>query len=227
MSVIPVDLESEIRSCTRCAMLLAVHPENPPRSMHGVLPKPIMSEPMRAPVMLIGQAPGLTEYETGRPFSGQAGDGIRKLFADCGVDPADFDRIVYQTSAVKCFPGRKKNKERWEDRQPSGVMLRYCSGFLERQINAVRPHLVVAMGGVATKAFDQIRGLPRRKLSDVLGTSESWQGITIVYLAHTSGGSRFLNDQANRIKQDRAKAILSSEVASLDMSKISDVTREL
>ncbi len=218
-----IDLDREIRNCTRCAAVLAVHPENPPQSMRGVQPKPILSRPMCTPVMLVGQAPGLTEYETGRPFTGQAGDGVRKLFSECGVDPADFDRVVYQTSAVKCFPGRKKNKERWEDRAPCRTMLEYCSHYLERQINAVQPNLIVAMGAVATKVFDQIRCLPRRKLSDVLGTSEIWRGITIVYLAHTSGGSRFLNDHANRFKQDRAKEILSFKVASLDLRKIEQV----
>jgi uracil-DNA glycosylase len=207
------ELDQEIRKCTRCAMVLNTHPENPPISTNRVHPRPILSEPMRAKVMLIGQAPGLTEYQTGRPFSGQAGGGIRQLFSECGITPRDFDQIVFQTSAVKCFPGRKRNKERWEDRPPCGEMRRSCSDFLKRQIDIIQPSLIVTLGAVAAEALDKIRALPRRTLSDVLGTSEKWQDIVIVKLAHTSGGSRFLNNPINRAKQQRAKAALSSELA--------------
>lgn len=207
-----LQLDREIRSCKRCGEALERHPENPPNIMRGVAPKPILSDPMQAPVMLIGQAPGLTEYQTGKPFSGPAGGGIRRLFADCGLPHSDFDRIVYQTSAVKCFPGRRRNKDRWEDRPPCGAMRRFCSAFLTRQINAIRPSLIVTLGGVAAEVFDRIRRLPRRKLSQVHGTLETWEGIAILYLAHTSGTSRFSNEPANRAKQERAKAILAQEL---------------
>lgn len=207
-----LQLNREIRSCERCGKALERHPESPPNIMRGVVPKPILSDPMQAPLMLIGQAPGLTEYQTGRPFSGQAGGGIRQLFADCGLPHSDFDRIVYQTSAVKCFPGRRQNKDRWEDRPPCSAMRRHCSDFLTRQIKAVRPILIVTLGGVAAEVLDTIRRLPRRKLSQVHGTLETWDGISILYLAHTSGTSRFFNEPANRAKQERAKTILAQEL---------------
>ena len=128
-------------------MLLAEYPEDPPRRNLPVRPQPILSEAMRANVMLVGQAPGLTEYDTGQPFSGGAGTAVRRFFADCGLPPTDFDRLVYQTSAVKCFPGRRLTKiGRSEDRTPSGEMLKNCSAFLVRQIAAVQPRVIVAMG---------------------------------------------------------------------------------
>jgi uracil-DNA glycosylase family 4 len=197
-----LQLDTEIRKCTRCSAILGAHPENPPRVMQCVQPRPILSEPMRAPVMLVGQAPGLTEYQTGRPFSGQAGGGIRQVFAECGLAPADFDRIVYQTSAVKFFPGRRRNKMRWEDRAPCAEMRMSCTKFLERQIAAIQPTLIVTLGAMAAEVVDSIRLVRRRTLSIVLGTSEIWMGRVIIYLAHTSGGSRFLNDPKNRAKQD-------------------------
>ena len=210
-------LDREIRQCSRCSAILNRHPENPPYSHELVEPKPVLSEPIPAQVMLIGQAPGLTEYQTGRPFAGQAGGGIRRLFAECGLASDHFDRIVYQTSAVKCFPGRKQSKDRWEDRVPCAAMRNSCSTFLRRQIDVVEPKIIVTLGIVAAQALDMIRGVNRRRMLDVLGTSDLWQQKTIVYLAHTSGGSRFLNLPANRAKQDRAKAILSSEFARLKM----------
>ena len=91
-------------------------------------------------------------------------------------------------------------------------MRRSCSDFLKRQIKAIRPSLIVTLGGVAAEVLDRIRRLPRRTLSEVHGTSETWEGIAILYLAHTSGTSRFFNEPANRAKQKRAIAILAQEL---------------
>lgn len=195
--------------------MLSAYPEDPPRAMRPVEPRPILSAPMQVPVMLIGQAPGLTEYRTGRPFSGPAGDSIRSILSDCGLPRSEFDRAVYQTSAVKCFPGRRPNKDRWEDRPPCPAMQRHCASFLKQQIDVVRPRLIVAMGVIATAVLDRMRNIRARKLSEVVGVAERWQDRTVVYLAHTSGGSRFLNDLTNRAKQEQAKAILKSKLSEL------------
>lgn len=210
------ELDRDIRGCIRCAGLLAPHPEDPPAVLTSVTPKPVVSRLMRAPVMLVGQAPGLTEYRTEQPFSGQAGREVRKLFAEAGLHPSKFDEVVYQTSAVKCFPGRKQNGEKWEDRPPCSAMLGNCSDFLGRQIRVVRPEIIVLLGLIAIKCFDKLLKRPStRRLSDVVGTSEIWVGIRIVYLAHTSGGSRWHNKLENKAKQTRGKAILGSCLASL------------
>ena len=213
----PFDLDREIRSCARCASLLIRHPVNPPSDLRGVEPRPVFSPAMRARVMLVGQAPGFTEYQNRKPFSGQAGDGIRTLLAKCGISHADFDRNVYQTSVVKCFPGKKKNGTKWEDRQPCATMLGNCSGFLERQIALVQPSLIIAMGGTATNAFDRLTGIRARKLFDAVGTSTKLKGATIVYLTHTSGTNRSLNagKTENIAKQNRSILIIASEIAAM------------
>src|SRR5262245_24360687 len=123
-------LNEEIQICNKCASILCAHPENPPARMAPVRSRPVLSTPTRAQVLLIGQAPGLTEYTSGNPFSGQAGSGIREVFSSCGLGPADFDRRVYQTSAVKCFPGRFLDRGKWKDRQPCADMLQNCASFL-------------------------------------------------------------------------------------------------
>lgn len=209
------DLDVEIRVCVRCADSLAKHPVNPPSRPEKVVPRPILSTPFSASIMLIGQAPGLTEYDRGLPFQGQAGSGIRSLFAACGVRPDEFDRVVYQTSSAKCFPGRKQNGSRWEDRQPDGTMLQMCSGFLKSQIEIVNPRVVVCLGGVAAKVIDRLRGQPVRGLGNVVGTVEEWGDRYIIFLAHTSPGSRFLNEEENKRLQARGQRLLEHAVGQL------------
>ncbi|QDM27077.1 hypothetical protein FNL56_13870 [Tardiphaga sp. vice304] len=213
------ELDDEIRACTRCANRLGGHPVNPPGRLEEVVPRPVLSMPFSAAIMLIGQAPGLTEYDCGRPFQGPAGQDIRSLFAGCGVHPDEFDRVVYQTSAVKCFPGRKLNKDRWEDRPPDGKMLRMCSGFLQRQIDVVNPYILVCLGGVGANAIDVLRGRPSRKLGDVVGKVEEWGDRYIIFLAHTSGVSRFLNSEENKDRQNEGKRILTHKIGTLRDSR--------
>lgn len=208
-------LDTEIRACVRCADNLARYPVNPPIRLHKVVPRPVLSTPFSASIMLIGQAPGLTEYDSGQPFQGPAGQDIRSFFVDCGVRPDEFDRVVFQTSAVKCFPGRKLNGARWEDRQPDGKMLRTCSDFLRRQIDVVNPHILVSLGGVAANAVDNLRGGARRKLGDVVGKVEEWGDRSIIFLAHTSGASRFLNKDENKARQNEGKRLLTHKIRML------------
>lgn len=208
-------LDQEIRSCKHCGPILAQYPENPPGSTRGVVPRPILSPAIEAPIMLIGQAPGLTEYREGQPFAGSAGQEIRGLFVRCGLRHMEFDGTVYQTSAVKCFPGRKLNGERWEDRPPCATMHKLCGDFLSRQLDLVRPAVIVALGSVAMSSLDRLRRMTRRSLGEVVGTSEKWDDRTIVYLAHTSGTSRFLNSAANRDKQKCGMELLKTEIAAL------------
>ncbi|ACA16000.1 Uracil-DNA glycosylase superfamily [Methylobacterium sp. 4-46] len=210
-----IALDLEMRACVRCAQVLQKHPVNPPRDASPVVPRPVFSPPMRAPLMLVGQAPGITEYGTGTPFSGQAGGGARALFVDCGLRESEFDRAVYQTSAAKCFPGRRLNAARWEDRPPCAAMLQNCGGFLRRQIEMVSPVVIVAMGGVAIKMMDSMRSLPSRSVMKAAGTAEKWDSKLLVHIAHTSGGNRFLNKPENKARQQRAKDIIREEIVRL------------
>jgi uracil-DNA glycosylase family 4 len=200
--------------------LLAKNPEDPLTSPRQVKPRPVLSASVCAPIMLLGQAPGLTEYRTGQPFSGQAGNSVRQLFGALGVPSSEFDRAVYQTSAVKCFPGRKLNKGgRSEDRPPCATMHRHCRSFLSRQIELVDPRLIITLGGAALAALDRLRGLPKRRLWEVVGTSENWGATRIVSIGHTSGANRSLNDAGNRAKQDRAFEILRRELLNQRISE--------
>lgn len=208
-------LDAKIRSCALCADQLSRHSVNPPARLENVVPRPVLSAPFSASIMLVGQAPGLAEYDTGLPFHGQAGSAIRSLFASCGVQLNEFDKVVYQTSAVKCFPGRKPNKDRWEDRQPDGQMLRSCSTFLYSQLEIIDPLIIVCLGLTGAKAIDRLRGLRSRQMGKILGTIEEWGHRKVIYLTHTSGANRLLNSEAHKRCQAEGQRRLKHAVEML------------
>ena len=173
--------------------------------------------------MLIGQAPGLTEYKTGEPFSGQAGKDVRELFAECGCDAQAFEQLVFTSAVAKCFPGSKLTKRRRgegfrrEDLKPSVTMLSNCRPFLLAQLNVVGPRVLVLLGSIALKTYVEMRTGKRASVSleDYVGRVEDWDGRRVVPLAHTSGGSFWLNKPEHKAMQAQAKRCLTQELASL------------
>lgn len=100
----------------------------------------------RADLMIVGEAPGRFEDETGVPFSGPSGRKIDKLLADAGFGRDD----VYVCNTVKCRPP--------ENRKPLPAELEACGDFLYRQVFSVRPRVIVALGETATQALTHMYG---------------------------------------------------------------------
>jgi uracil-DNA glycosylase family 4 len=205
--------DSDLRACRKCAELLASARVDPTVSSQCVKPRPIAPGITRKPILLIGQAPGIKEYETGKPFQGQAGQKIRDIFRSIGI--SDFDRNVYSSAVAKCYPGRKlrkvgKPESGCEDRVPSTQMVKNCRPFLERELALVDPRVVVTLGAFPLKAYLGMAGLaePNPTLEGFVGKSHKWNGRSIVFFPHTSGGARWLNDRANKILFSNAKALL-------------------
>jgi uracil-DNA glycosylase family 4 len=173
--------------------------------------------------MLIGQAPGLTEYRTNEPFSGQAGQDIRALFQECGFSPSQFEQRVFTSAVAKCFPGSKLTKRRRsegfrrEDIKPSTVMLANCRPYLLAQLQLVSPRVVVLLGSMALETYIELRTGSRSRplLEEYVGKVEDWDGRRVVPLAHSSGGSFWLNDPNHRAQQAQAKRLLAQELAAL------------
>jgi uracil-DNA glycosylase len=86
---------------------------------YDIVPKAIFSGKKSACIMSIGQAPGITEVEAGRPFN--AGSGVRlfKWLADTGIEEKWYRSSQYMTSVTKCYPGRVKSGS--GDRVPTRV----------------------------------------------------------------------------------------------------------
>lgn len=96
----------------------------------------------RAPLAIVGEAPGQTEDQEGVPFIGPAGEVLRSSLRDLGVD----DTAVYITNAVKCWPGDGNPT-------PTDDQVEACLGHLQTQLKNVRPKVVLALGRTAAWAL--------------------------------------------------------------------------
>ena len=92
-------------------------------------------------LLLVGEAPGATEDETGRPFTGRSGKLLASLLEGEGL----LREKVFITNMVKCRPPK--------NRAPSGAEMEACRPLLMAQTAALRPRLVVTVGNVPTRAF--------------------------------------------------------------------------
>src|SRR5687767_7128269 len=106
----------------------------------------------RAAVVFVGEAPGATEDALGRPFVGRAGKLLDELLAEAGLVRGD----VWITNVVKARPPR--------NRDPRAPEIAHCMPWLERELELIRPRLVVPLGRHALKHF-----APAAKIADVHG----------------------------------------------------------
>jgi len=102
----------------------------------------------RAKLMLVGEQPGDQEDKQGEPFVGPAGKMLRKALAELKVDP----KLVYVTNAVKHFKYVQRGKFRMH-KSPDMREVNACRPWLEAEIDAVKPDVVVAMGATAAKSL--------------------------------------------------------------------------
>lgn len=98
--------------------------------------------------LLVGDQPSDDEDQTGRPFTGPAGRVLDEALEQIGLDR----REVYLTNAVKHFKWAPKGARRLH-RRPTGREIVACLPWLEAEIEAVRPELVVALGAAAARAL--------------------------------------------------------------------------
>lgn len=102
----------------------------------------------RAAIMMIGEQPGDKEDLAGRPFVGPAG----KLL-DHALDEAEIDRkTVYITNAVKHFKWEPRGKVRLH-KKPSIMEIRACRPWLDAELDAVKPQLIVCLGATSAQAL--------------------------------------------------------------------------
>jgi uracil-DNA glycosylase len=104
--------------------------------------------PQNAKVVFVGEQPGNDEDLKGLPFVGPAGRLLNK-----GLDDAEIDRkIVYVTNAVKHFKFTERGKRRIHAK-PTGVETSSCRPWLEAELLAIRPELVVCLGATAAQSL--------------------------------------------------------------------------
>jgi DNA polymerase len=111
--------------------------------------------------VFVGEAPGVEEDRTGRPFVGRAGELLTKMIHAMGLRRED----VYICNVLKCRPP--------ENRTPSPQEAECCWPFLVRQLQIIQPRVVVSMGNPATKALLNTRvGITRLR--------GSWQQLPMI-----------------------------------------------
>ena len=140
--------------------------------------------------MLIGQAPGWREIETGLPFAHDAGRRLVGWLELAGIGVAAFRERMYVTSVGKCYPGRRPGSS--VDSPPSRSEIARWSPYLLREVELVRPDLVVLVGGLAHRyAYG-----PAVRLDGLVGLPLTWDrapGALVLALPHPSGASTWLN----------------------------------
>lgn len=104
--------------------------------------------PLRARVMLVGEAPGEREALEGRPFVGRAGKNLDGFLEGAGIRRSE----LYVTNAVKFRPVRVSAAGRTVNRTPTQEEVRIFAPWLRREIELVRPECVVTLGNVALRA---------------------------------------------------------------------------
>jgi uracil-DNA glycosylase family protein len=102
--------------------------------------------PQDAPMMLVGEQPGDKEDLAGKPFVGPAGQMLDRALEQAGIDR---DK-VYVTNAVKHFKFVARGKVRLHQK-PNTSEIKACRPWYERELAAIKPDLVVAMGATAAQ----------------------------------------------------------------------------
>ena len=101
-----------------------------------------------AEVMFVGEQPGDREDKEGRPFVGPAGRVLDEALEEAGIDR----NRVYITNAVKHFKWKPQGKRRLHQK-PNAAEINACRPWLDAEIAAVKPHLLVLLGATAAQAL--------------------------------------------------------------------------
>ena len=128
-------LRAAVQKCTGCDLY-----KNATQAVFG-------EGPSNAHVMLVGEQPGDQEDRQGKPFVGPAGALLDKALEDAGIPRDD----VYVTNAVKHFKWEPRGKRRIH-KKPRISEIKACRPWLEAELRAVEPAVVVCLGATAAQA---------------------------------------------------------------------------
>jgi DNA polymerase len=178
--------------CTRCTLFT-------PARQHVVFGEGLTT----ARLVLLGEAPGEDEDAAGRPFVGPAGQALDRLLAEVGLPRS----AVYVANTVMCRPPDPVPPA--ANRKPRAGEVEACAPYLDLQLAAVRPTVLVAFGEVATR---RLLG-PIEKLGDVRGRDHLVDHMRIIPTWHPGAWNR-VKDR-NRRAETRADVRLAMALAGL------------
>jgi uracil-DNA glycosylase len=170
------ELAAQIRVCTKC-----------PLWQSRTLAVPGDGK-FSSKVMIIGEAPGKEEDESGHPFVGSAGRYLDHVLEGTGLDRSDF----FITNTVKCRPPK--------NRTPKSLEVETCtSNYLFEQIELINPELIVLLGLVAAK-----RMLGVKSINEARGRTLERDGRK--YLVGYHPAVRFYREDLGlKVKEDFAR----------------------
>lgn len=149
-------IRSELGDCTRCRL-------------HEGRNSLVFGEGnSQAKLVFVGEAPGREEDLQGRPFVGQAGELLTRI-----IEAIDLTRDeVYITNIVKCRPPQNRN--------PQPDEIRTCLPFLRKQLEAVRPRIICALGTIAAQTLLETE----ERISLLRGKFYAYQGARLMPTYH-------------------------------------------
>src|SRR5260370_13077250 len=152
-------LAQEVRGCTRCPELCSTRTQ----TVFG------QGEP-GVDLCFVGEAPGEDEDRQGLPFVGAAGQMLNRIIAGCGLKREE----VYIMNVLRCRPPR--------NRTPLANEAANCRGFLERQMDLVRPRFICCLGGCAATNLLQTP----LSVGRLRGRFHEYRGIPVLVTYHPS-----------------------------------------
>lgn len=146
--------------------------------------------PKQSDIMIVGEAPGKKEDETGKPFVGQAGELLNEVLEQYGFDRDD----VYVCNAVSCRPP--------DNRTPSKGEVKACSTWLKKQVASVKPKFVLLLGNTALLSVTGASGIKKKR-----GKPFEQDGITYLPTYHPAyilrdPNQRFMLEKDVRLFRD-------------------------
>jgi DNA polymerase len=150
------ELCQEILTCQKCQVLA----ENRSRAVPG-------EGAENASIVFIGEAPGWHEDQQGRPFVGPAGMFLNELVKSIGLKREQ----VYITNVIKCRPP--------QNRDPLPTEIHNCRSWLDRQIELIKPRMIVTLGRYSMAMF-----FPGKSISKIHGTTQRHDNIIYYAMYH-------------------------------------------
>jgi uracil-DNA glycosylase family 4 len=150
---------------------------------------------INSPIMLVGEAPGVEEDNTGLTFLGEVGDLLKKMLLAINIKKEN----IYSTYAVNFRPP--------EDRKPTSTEIKRYSQFLQKQISIIKPKIIILMGSSAMESLTGLNSkisIERGKWKEVIVKNDTYNVIITFnpsYLLRVPENKKYSWEDLKKIKQ--------------------------
>lgn len=158
-----------------------------------------------AKVVFIGEAPGKDENAQGLPFVGRAGQLLNTYLQKIGIDR---EKDLYITNILKCRPTNPDRPNK--DRVPASNEIRNCIGYLYKQIEIVKPNLIVLCGGTSLKTLTGKKSIQISKIrGNIFELELNGNKYNAVAIYHPSYLMQYASKEQKEITLEDLKLIKS------------------